>query len=38
MIERLKKTQLPRPIKFLKFLTPARIQKCLTELQHVLAF
>ena len=32
------KTSLHRPINILHFLTPARIQKCLTELQNILAF
>ena len=34
----LKKAYLHKPIKILHFLIPARIQKCLTYLQNILAF
>ena len=33
-----KKAYLHTPIKILHFLTPTRIQKCLTQLQNILAF
>ena len=38
MIGQFKKAYLHRPIKILHFLTTARIQKCLTQLQNILAF
>ena len=38
MVGQFKKVYLHRPIKILDFLTPARIQKYLTELQNILAF
>ena len=37
MIGQFKKTYLHKPIKILEFLAPARIQKCLTQLQNILA-
>ena len=38
MVGQFKKQNLHRPIKILHFLTPARIQKCLIQLQNILAF
>ena len=38
MVGQFKNAFLHRPIKILHFLTPARIQKCLTKLQNMLAF
>ena len=38
MVDQFKKPLLHRPIKILHFLTPARIQKCLTQHQNILAF
>ena len=38
MVWQFKKAYLHRPIKILHFLTPTRIQKCLTLLQNILAF
>ena len=38
MVGQIKQACLHRPIKILHFLTPARIQKCLTQLQNILAF
>ena len=38
MIGQFKKAYLHRPIKILHFLTTARIQKCLIQLQNILAF
>ena len=38
MVARFKKAYLHRPIKIVHFLTSARIQKCLTQLENILAF
>ena len=38
MVEQFMRTYLYRPIKILQFLTPAKIQICLTQLQNILAF
>ena len=37
MVGQFKKAYLDTPIKILNFVTPARIQKCLTKLQNILA-
>ena len=37
MIAQLKKTYLHKPIKILNFLTPVRIEKCLRNVQNILA-
>ena len=37
MVGQFKKAYLHRPVTILHFLTPARIQKCLTEFQNILA-
>ena len=38
MVGQFKKAYLQLPIKILHFLTPVRIQKCLTYLQNIVAF
>ena len=38
MVGQSKKAYLHRPIRIQHFLTPATIQKCLTQLQNILAF
>ena len=38
MIRQSTKTYLHKPIMILQFLTPERIQKCLSLLQNILAF
>ena len=38
MVGQFKKAYLHRPIKILHFLSPVRIQKCLTQLQNILTF
>ena len=38
MVGQFKKAYLLRPIKILHFLTPTKIQKCVTKLQNILAF
>ena len=38
MIRQFEKGYLQRPAKIVHFLTLARIQKCLTQLQNILAF
>ena len=38
LVGQFKKAYLHRPINILHFLTPARIQKCLTELLNILGF
>ena len=38
MVGQFKKAYLHRPIKILHFLTPSRIQKCLTYLQNICAY